>query len=90
MSSSRHPETNGLTERVNSTFQQLLRCFCYYDGSKLTDMLPQVELAYNASRALGIEHIPSEANLGSLLRRPLIFCLTCDLQFRFRKTRRSN
>jgi hypothetical protein len=27
MSSSRHPETNGLTERVNITFQQLLRCF---------------------------------------------------------------
>jgi hypothetical protein len=25
MSSNRHPETNGLTERVNITFQQLLR-----------------------------------------------------------------
>jgi hypothetical protein len=32
MSSSRHPETDGLTERVNSTFQQLLRCLCCYDG----------------------------------------------------------
>jgi transposase InsO family protein len=27
MSSSRHPETYELTERVNTSFQQLLRCF---------------------------------------------------------------
>jgi hypothetical protein len=33
ISSSRHPETDGLTERVNNTFQQLLRCFYCYDGS---------------------------------------------------------
>jgi hypothetical protein len=32
MSSSRHPETDGLTERVNNTLQQLLRCFFCYDG----------------------------------------------------------
>jgi hypothetical protein len=64
MSSSRHPETDGLTERVNNTFQHLLRCFCSYDGSDWTTQLPQVEFAYNASRALGIEHTPFEANFG--------------------------
>jgi hypothetical protein len=64
MSSSRHPKTDGLTERVNNTFQQLLRCFCYYDGYDWTTLLPQVEFAYNASRALGIEHTPFEANFG--------------------------
>jgi putative transposase len=64
MSSSRHPGTNGLTERVNNTFQQLLRCFCCYDGSDWTTLLPQREFAYNASRALGIEHTPFEANFG--------------------------
>ena len=64
MSSSRYPETDGLTERVNITFQQLLRCFCCYDGSDWTTLLPQVEFAYNASRALGIEHTPFEANFG--------------------------
>jgi hypothetical protein len=62
MSSNRHPETDGLTERVNNTFQQLLRCFCCYDGSDWATLLPQVEFAYNASRALGIEHTPFEAN----------------------------
>jgi hypothetical protein len=64
MSSSRHPKTDGLTERVNNTFQQLLRCFCCYDGYDWTTLLPQVEFAYNASRALGIEHTPFEANFG--------------------------
>jgi hypothetical protein len=32
MSSSRHPETDGLTERVNNIFWQLLRCFSGCDG----------------------------------------------------------
>jgi putative transposase len=64
MSSSRHPETAGLTERVNNTFQQLLRWICCYDVTDWTDMLPQLEFAYNASRELGIEHTPFEANFG--------------------------
>jgi hypothetical protein len=70
MSFSRHPETNGLTERVNITFQELLRCFCCYDGSDWTALLPQVEFAYNASRALGIEHTPFEANFGFSHKEP--------------------
>jgi hypothetical protein len=48
MSSSQHPETDRLTKRVNNMFQQLLRSFCCYDGSKWTHMLPQVEFAYIA------------------------------------------
>jgi hypothetical protein len=62
MSSSRHPETDALTERVNNTFEQLLRGFCCFDGSDWTVLLPQVDFAYNASHALGIEHTPFEAN----------------------------
>jgi putative transposase len=71
MSSSRHPEINGLTERVNNTFQQLLRCLFCYDGSDWTTLLPQVEFAYNASRALGIEHTPIEANFRFSPEEPL-------------------
>jgi hypothetical protein len=70
MSSSRHPETDGLTERINSTIQQLLRCFCCYDATYWTDRLPQVEFAYNAFRALGIEHTPFEANFRFSLEEP--------------------
>jgi transposase InsO family protein len=78
ISSSRHPETGGLTERVNNTFQQLLRCFCGYDGSDWTTLLPQVEFAYNASRALGAEHTTFEANFGFSLEE------TPDLLFSMR------
>jgi hypothetical protein len=70
MSSSRHPETYGLTDCVNNTFHQLLRYFYCYDGSNWTTLLPQVEFAYNASRALGIEHTPFEANFGFSLEEP--------------------
>jgi transposase InsO family protein len=70
MSSSRHPETYGLTERVNNTFQQPLRCFYCYDGYDWTTLLPQVEFAYNASRALRIEHTPFEANFGFAPEEP--------------------
>jgi hypothetical protein len=70
MSSSRHPETDGLTERVNNTFHHLRRCFCCSDGSKWTDLLPQVEFAYNVFRALGVEHTPFEANFGFSLEEP--------------------
>jgi hypothetical protein len=71
MSSSRHPEADGLTERVNNTFQQLLRCFFCYDGSDWTTLLAQVEFAYNTSRALGVEHTPFEANFGLSPEEPL-------------------
>jgi hypothetical protein len=78
MSFSRHPETDGLTERVNSTLQQLLRRFYCYNGTKWTYMLPQEEFAYNASHALGIEHTPFEANFGFSPEEPL------DLMFNIR------
>jgi hypothetical protein len=56
---------------VNNTFQRLLRCFCCYDGSDWTTLLPQVEFAYNTFRALGIEHTPFEANFGFSPKEPL-------------------
>jgi hypothetical protein len=51
-------------ERVNNTFKQLRRCFCCHDGTDWTAVLPQMEFAYIASRALGIEHTPFVANFG--------------------------
>jgi hypothetical protein len=68
MPSNRHPETDGLTERVNGTF---LLCFYCFDGYDWTNMLPQVEFTYNASRALGIEHTPFEASFGFSPEEPL-------------------
>jgi hypothetical protein len=76
MSFSRHPETDGLTKRVNITFQQFLRYFCFYSGTNWKDLLPQVEFAYNATRALGIEQSPFEANFGFSHEEPLDLSLS--------------
>jgi hypothetical protein len=89
MSYSRHPETGELTERVNITFQHIPRCFCYYDGSNWTNMLPKVEFAYAATRALGIEHTPFDANFCFHLSSHLTYFSACDLRIQFRKTRQS-
>jgi hypothetical protein len=77
MSSSRHPETDGVTERVNIMYSQLLRYFCSYDSLRWTNMLPLVEFAYNATRPLGIEHTPFEANFGFSPKEPpyMSFCM---------------
>jgi hypothetical protein len=47
-----------------------MRCFCFYDGFDWTTLIRQVEFAYNAFCALGIEHTPFEANFGFSLEEP--------------------
>jgi hypothetical protein len=37
----------------------------------MTDMLPQVEFAYNATRAIGIEHNPFDTNFGFSPDKPI-------------------
>jgi hypothetical protein len=61
---------DGVTERVNNTFQQLLRCFYCYDGTKSTNLLPQLEFVCNVTRALGLEHTPFEAIFGFSREEP--------------------
>jgi hypothetical protein len=64
-------------ERVNIAFQQPLRYFRCYDGTNRTNMLPQVEFAYNTAHALRIEHKPFEANFELSPKEPLdlLFCM---------------
>jgi hypothetical protein len=77
MSSSRDPETDELTEGVSTMFQQLLRCFCCCDGSNWIDLMHEVEFAYNASCALGIERTSFEARFGLSHEEPhdLVFSM---------------
>jgi hypothetical protein len=44
--------------------QKNMRPFTCYDGSNRVNWLPQADFAYNASRALGIEHTPFERSFG--------------------------
>ena len=43
-----HPETDGQTERVNQTIEDILRAYCLREPGKWTRYLYLVEFAYNA------------------------------------------
>jgi hypothetical protein len=60
MSTARHPQTDGLTERVNETMQTLLRCYCAESGFDWTSQLSMVEFYYNCSTNEAAKHSPFE------------------------------
>ncbi|CDJ49851.1 Similar to Transposon MAGGYgagandpolgenehomologues, related [Eimeria brunetti] len=65
MSSSYHPQTDGQTERVNRTLEQMLRTYIQADEREWEDLLPALELAYNTTnhpRAPAL--VPHEAPVG--------------------------
>ena len=49
LSSSWHPQTDGQTERVHRTLEQMLRTYIQYDEAAWEDLLPAAELAYNCT-----------------------------------------
>ncbi len=49
LSTAYHPQTDGLTERVNRTMQQFLRAFCADLPRKWLDNLPVAQAAYNST-----------------------------------------
>jgi transposase InsO family protein len=86
MSSSGHPEKDGLRERVNNTFQKLLRCLsdmtdrkgqpCCLKWNLHTTPLVHSELSTHLSRRI----------LAFLVRSLYTCCSACDFQSRFCKT----
>ncbi len=64
MSTARHPQTNGLTERVNETMQILLRCYTAECGFDWVSHLPMIELYYNCSTNESSKHSPFKASYG--------------------------
>ena len=65
LATTHHPQTNGLTERMNRTLIQLIRKVCAKEKEKWVEALPLLEFAYNNSphRTTGIT--PFRANQGS-------------------------
>jgi len=64
MSTSRHPRTDGLTEKVNQTMQTLLRYYCVEYGFDWTSHLSMVEFYYNCSIKEATNHSPFEVMYG--------------------------
>ncbi|CEO95067.1 hypothetical protein PBRA_009599 [Plasmodiophora brassicae] len=49
LSSARHPESDGQTERVNQVLEQYLRCYVNYQQDDWAQRLPIAEFAYNTA-----------------------------------------
>ena len=62
MSTARHPQTDGLTERFNETMQILMRCYTLESGFAWISHLPMIELYYNCSINEASNHSPFEVS----------------------------
>ncbi|KAM0929344.1 hypothetical protein ACQ4PT_001454 [Festuca glaucescens] len=64
MSSARHPETDGQTERVNQCLEGFLRCFVSSCQTKWSDWIPLAEFWYNTTIHSALGKTPFEVLYG--------------------------
>ncbi|CDJ56293.1 Retrotransposon nucleocapsid protein, related [Eimeria maxima] len=64
LSSPYHPQTDGQTERVNRTLEQMLRTYIQTDEKEWEHLLPALELAYNTTPHSSTELSPFEVMIG--------------------------
>lgn len=64
MSSPYHPQSDGQTERVNRTLEQMLRACLQADEREWERLLPALELAYNVTSHSSTELSPFEVMIG--------------------------
>jgi len=60
-----HPQTNGQTERANSTLEQYLRAYVNYQQDDWKELLTMAEFAYNNGYQERTKHTPCFANYGT-------------------------
>ena len=70
-SSAYHPQTNGLTERVNHVLEDMLRACAISFPEKWDECLTLAEFSYNNSYQESIRMAPFEALYGKKCRTPL-------------------
>ena len=59
-----HPQTDGQTERQNSTMEAYLRAFVNYEQDNWARLLPMAEFAYNNAKHASTGYTPFELNCG--------------------------
>ncbi len=64
MSTAFHPQTDGQTERMNRTIEEMLRSYVNEKHNNWDDLLPYLELAYNNSRQASHRFTPYFLNHG--------------------------
>ncbi|CDJ69223.1 hypothetical protein ENH_00066250 [Eimeria necatrix] len=64
MPSSCHPQSNGQTEWISRTMEQMLRTYMQSDEREWERLLPVLELAYNSTSHSSTELSPFEVMIG--------------------------
>ena len=64
MSSAYHPQSDGQTERVNRTLEQMLRTYIQTNEAEWETLLPAMELAYNCTTHNSVGLSPFEIMIG--------------------------
>ena len=64
LSTAFHPQTDGQTERQNSTMEAYLRVFVNFEQNDWARLLPMAEFAYNNAKNASTGHTPFELNCG--------------------------
>ena len=64
MSTSHRPQTDGQTEKTNSTLEQYLRMFSNYQQDNWSELLPVAEFSYNNHQQSSTKSSPFFANYG--------------------------
>jgi transposase InsO family protein len=70
MSTARHPQTDGQSERMNRTLEEMLRAYAV-EAPQWDDLLPALEFAYNDSAQDSTRHTPFFLNYGFHPHSPL-------------------
>jgi hypothetical protein len=64
MSTAYHPETDGQTERMNRTLEQMLRAYTSVKQDDWDELLPYAEIAYNSAKQSSTGYSPFYLNYG--------------------------
>ncbi len=64
LSTTFHPQTDGQTERQNSTIELYLRAFINWEQDNWARLLLMAEFAYNNAKNVSLDHTPFELNCG--------------------------
>ena len=68
LSTAFHPQTDGQTERQNSTMEAYLRAFVNYEQDNWARLLPMAEFAYNNAKHVSMGYMSFKLNCGYHLR----------------------
>jgi len=79
MSTAGHPQTDGQTERVNQSLEEMLRATCNHHQDNWDNLLSYAEFAYNSRKHSSTKYSPFYINYGYEPTRPIDLTLRNDM-----------